>query len=107
MPKLNNDEVIVPGSRALHFDIDLSGGHANNFLIQNVSRALVSEMVVKFESSILEETDNYSTYKIFSDLFLPGEKQDNMVPVSRAKICARSTQVRETKKPLELLLKTN
>ena len=80
VPKLNNNEVIVPGSLALRFDIDLSGGHANNFLVQNVSRALVSKMVVKFESTILEQTDNYSTYKIFSDLFLPGEKRDSMVP---------------------------
>ena len=31
--KLNEHEVIVPGSSALLFDIDLSGGHANNFLV--------------------------------------------------------------------------
>ena len=80
VPKLNDNEVIVPGSLALGFDIDLSGGHANNFLVQNVSRALVSKMVVKFEGTILEQTDYYSTYKIFSDLFLPGEKRDSMVP---------------------------
>ena len=41
VPKLNKNEVIVPKSLALIFDIDLSGGHANNFLVQNVSRALV------------------------------------------------------------------
>ena len=40
-PKLNKSEVLVPGSLALRFDIDLSGGHANNFLVQNVTRALV------------------------------------------------------------------
>ena len=31
VPKLNEHEVIVPGSLALLFDIDLTGGHANNF----------------------------------------------------------------------------
>ena len=36
VPKLNEHEVIVPGSLFLVFDIDLSGGHANNFLVQNV-----------------------------------------------------------------------
>ena len=40
VPKLNEHEVIVPGSLALLFNIDLSGGHANNYLVQNVSRAL-------------------------------------------------------------------
>ena len=80
VPKLNKNEVIVPGSLALRFDIDLSGGHTNNFLVQNVSRALVSKMVVKFESMTLEETVDYDTYKIFSDLFLPPEKREHMVP---------------------------
>ena len=80
VPKLNENEVLLPGSLALRFDIDLSGGHANNFLVQNVSRALVSKMVVKFGSETLEDTVDYDVYKTFSDLFLPGEKRDNMVP---------------------------
>ena len=80
VPKLNKNEVLVPGSLALRFDIDLSGEHANNFLVQNVSRALVSKMVVKFGGSTLEDTKDYDVYKTFSDLFLPGEKRDNMVP---------------------------
>ena len=40
VPKLNNNEVIVPGSLALRFDIDLSGGHANNFLSRTCRRRL-------------------------------------------------------------------
>ena len=80
VPKLNENQVLVPGSLALRFDIDLSGGHANNFLVQNVSRALVSKMVVKFEGDNIEDTVDYDVYKTFSDLFLPGEKRDNMVP---------------------------
>ena len=45
VPKLNENEVLVPGSLALVFDIDLSGGHANNFLVQNVTQALVDRLV--------------------------------------------------------------
>ena len=56
VPKLNQNEVIVPNSLALIFDIDLSGGHANNFLVQNVSRALVDKLVVKFAATVLVET---------------------------------------------------
>ena len=80
VPKLNKNEVLVPGLLALHFDIDLSGGQANNFLVQNVSRALVSRMAVKFGGTTVEDTVDYDVYKTFSDLFLPGEKRDNMVP---------------------------
>ena len=80
VPKLNENEVLVPNTMALVFDIDLTGGHANNFLVQNVSRALVDKLVVKFEGTTLQDTVGYDIYKIFQDLFLPGEKRDNMVP---------------------------
>ena len=80
VPKLNENEVLVPNSLALIFDVDLSGGHVNNFLVQNVSRALVDKLVVKFEGTILDETVGHDIYKTFSDLFLPGQKRDNMVP---------------------------
>ena len=80
VPKLNENEVIVPNTLALIFDIDLSGGHANNFLVQNVSRALVEKLVVKFAGTVLDETVGHDIYKTFQDLFLPGEKRDNLVP---------------------------
>ena len=79
MPKLNQNEVLVPGSLGLRFDIDLTGGHANNYLVQNVSRALVSKMVVKFAGTILQDTDGYDLYKIYEDLFLSQEQRDDMV----------------------------
>ena len=78
VPKLNVDEVLVPGSLALVFNIDLSGGHANNFLVQNVTRALIDRLHVKFGGSTLEDTVGYSVYKIFDDLFLSQEKRDGM-----------------------------
>ena len=80
VPKLNENEVIVPNTLALIFDIDLSGGHANNFLVQNVSHALVDKLVVKFAGAVLDETVGHDIFKTFQDLFLPGEKRDNMVP---------------------------
>ena len=69
VPKLNQNEVLVPGSLELLFDIDLSGGHANNFLVQNVSRALVSKMVVKFAGTILQDTVGYDLFKILKTCF--------------------------------------
>ena len=79
MPKLSEHEVIVPGSLALVFNINLSGGHANNFLVQNVSRALVNQFVVKFAANKIKDTDGYDIYKIFEDLFLSADERANML----------------------------
>ena len=79
MPKLNENEVLVPGLLALVFDIDLSGGEANNFLVQNITRALVDRLVVKFAGTTLQDTVGYDIYKTFEDLFLSQEARDNRI----------------------------
>ena len=79
VPKLNANEVLVPGSLSLLFDIDLSGGHANNFLVQNVTRVLVDKLVVYFGGAILQDTVGCDIYKIFDDLFLSKEQRDGMI----------------------------
>jgi len=79
VPKLNVNEVLVPGSLALVFDVDLSGGHANNFLVQNVMRVLVDRLVVKFGGNTMQDRVGYGIYKIFDDLFLLQEKRDGMI----------------------------
>jgi len=79
VPKLNVNEVLVPGSLTLVFNIDLSGGHANNFLVQNVTRALVDRLHVRFGGTTLQDTVGYGIYKIFDDLFLSQEERDGMI----------------------------
>ena len=46
IPKLSGNNVIVPGSVSLAFNIDV-GGHANNTLVNNLGRNLVSNFKVE------------------------------------------------------------
>ena len=77
--KLAKDVVKVPGSLALVFDIDLTGGHANNYLVQNVSRGLVSRLTVTFGGIPVQGTNGYDIYKTFEDLFLSVYERDEML----------------------------
>ena len=81
VPKLAENEVIVAGSLALVFNINLkvTGAHANNYLVQNVSRALVDKFKVKFDAFTVQDTDSYNIYKTFEDLFLSRDKRANML----------------------------
>ena len=79
MPKLNVNDVLVPGSLALLFNIDLAGGHANNFPVQNVTRAVIDRLVVKYAGEILQDTVGYDIFKIWEDLFLSQEERDDMI----------------------------
>ena len=54
----------MPGSLFLVFDIDLSGGHENSFLVQNISRALVDKLFVKFAGTTVQDTVGYDLQNI-------------------------------------------
>lgn len=69
VPKLDDGVVLVPGTLALIFDLTVSG-HANNFLVNNVARALVDRFTVKFAGEILQDTNGYDLIKLYEDLFL-------------------------------------
>ena len=69
VPKLDDRVVLVPGSLALVFNLIVSG-QTNNFPVNNVSRALVSQLVVKFAGKKLQETKAYDNYNHYEDLFL-------------------------------------
>jgi len=108
VPKLNENEVLVPGSLALRFDIYLSGGHANNFLVQNVTRALVTKMVVKFVGTILQESSAMTSSKYTKTCSSCKNRATACcLRVSRAKICARSGLTQGTRKPRGSKLKRN
>ena len=79
VPKLNENEVLVPGLLALVFDIDLPGGHANNFLVKNVSRALIDKLVVKYGATFCRTRPGRTFSKSSRTFFLSQEERDNML----------------------------
>ena len=52
IPKLAENVVIVPGSGPLLFNLNVAG-HANNTLVNNVGRNLVTNLKVKFGGEVL------------------------------------------------------
>ena len=69
VPKPNNSDVLLPASFSLIFDSAVSG-HANSYIVNNVSRALVDRLTVKFAEIIAQDNDVYDLYKFYEDLLL-------------------------------------
>ena len=70
VPKLSGNNVIVPGSVRLAFNIDV-GGHADNTLVNNLGRNLVSNFKVVLDGETLQDTKRYDLFMTYYDLFLP------------------------------------
>ena len=74
IPKLSGNNVIVPGSVSLAFNIDV-GGHANNTLVNNLGRNLVSNFKVVLGGETLQDTKRYDLFTTYHDLFLPKDER--------------------------------
>ena len=67
-PKLESGVVLVPDSFDLLFDLEIKG-HANNSVVQNVAKNIVSWMVLKFEGEILLDLFQYHAIETSRDLY--------------------------------------
>ena len=74
IPKLSGDNVIVPNSVRLAFNIEI-GGHANNTLVNNLGRNLVSNFKVVLGGETLQDTKRYDLFSTYHDLFLPKDER--------------------------------
>ena len=74
IPKLSGDNVIVPNSIRLAFDVVISG-HVNNTLVNNVGRNLVSNFKVVLGGETLQDTKRYDLFATYHDLFLPKDER--------------------------------
>ena len=59
-PNLGSDDVIIPGTANLSFNIELTSTvDANRTLVNNISRAIIKKLDVKFEGNEIMSVDDY------------------------------------------------
>ena len=75
VPQHNNRDVLVSGSFSLIFDSEVSG-HANSYIVNNVSRALVDRLTAKFAEKIAQDNDDLC--KLHEDLSLTDDERASM-----------------------------
>ena len=64
---LDDGVVLVPGSLSLIFNLAVNG-HTNNYIVNNVPRALFDRLTVKFAGEIGLDTDGYNLFNLYEDL---------------------------------------
>ena len=79
-PNLDANDVIVPGTTKLNFDITLSSTEdANRTLVKNIGRAIVKKKVVKLEGNEILSIDDSDTLDCYYDLWMSREERQDAV----------------------------
>ena len=63
VPKLQDGVVLVPETLALICNLNVKGD-VNNYVVNNVSKALFDRMTVKYAGEILQDTDGFDLLKL-------------------------------------------
>ena len=77
---LGNDDVIIPGTANLSFNIELtSTTDPNRTLVSNIGRAIIKKLAVKFEGNEMLSIDSYDVFACYGDLRKTKSEKRNAV----------------------------
>jgi hypothetical protein len=70
-PNLGQNDVIVPGSVKLAFEISLTSTDANRTIVNNLGRAVVKKKTIKIEGNEVLSVDDCDVYDCYQDMWQP------------------------------------
>ena len=79
-PNLGSDDVIIPGTANLSFNIELTSAiDANRTLGSNIGRAIIKKLAVKFEGNEIMSMDDFDVLTCYRDLWKTKSEKRNAI----------------------------
>ena len=79
-PNLGSDDVIIPGTANLSFNIELTSAiDANRTLVSNIGRAVIKKLAVKFEGNETISVDDFDVLACYRDLWKTKSEKRNAI----------------------------
>ena len=79
-PNLGNDDVIIPGTANLSFNIELTSTiDTNRTLVSNIGRDIIKKLAVKFEGNEIMSEDNFDVFACYRDPWKTKSEKRNVI----------------------------
>ena len=79
-PNLGRDDVIIPETANLSFNIELTSAvDANRTLVSNIGRAIIKKLAIKFEGNEIMSIDNFDVFACYRDLWKTKSEKRNAI----------------------------
>ena len=78
--KLGSDDILIPGTANLSFNIELSStADPKRTLVSNIGRAIIKRLAVMFEGNEILSIDNYDVFACYRDLWKTKSEKRNAI----------------------------
>ena len=78
-PDLKENQVIIPGTTKLTFNISLAGTDANRTLVKNLGKNIIRKLVMKLEGNEIISIDDYDILYSYYDCWKCATERHNAV----------------------------
>ena len=78
-PNLKENQVIIPGTTKLTFNIALAGTDVNRTLVENLGRNIIRKLVVKLEGNEITSIDDYNVLYSYYDCWKTATERCNAI----------------------------
>ena len=78
-PGLKENQVIIPSTTKLTFNITLAGTDANRTLVENLGRNIIRKLVVKLEGNAIISTDDYNVLYSYYECWKTATERHNAI----------------------------
>ena len=79
-PNLGSDDVIIPGTANITFNIELTSTvDANRTLVSNICRAIIKKLAVKFEGNEIMSVDDFDVLACYRELWKTKSEKRNAI----------------------------
>ena len=79
-PNLGSDDVIIPGTTNLSFNVELTSTvDANRTLVSNIGKAIIKKLAVKFEGNEIMSVDDFDVLACYRDLWKTKSEKRNAI----------------------------
>ena len=79
-PNLGSDDIIIPGTAKLSFNVELTSAlDANRTFVSNIGRAIIKKLAVKFEGNEIMSVDNFDMFACYQDLWKTKSEKRNAI----------------------------
>ena len=78
-PDLKENQVIIPGTTKLTFNITLAGTNVNRALVENLGRNIIRKLIVKLEGNEITSTDDYDVLYLYYDYWKTATERCNAI----------------------------
>ena len=78
-PDLKENQVIIPGTTKLTFNVTLAGTDVNRTLVENLGRNIIRKLVVKLEGNEITSIDDYDVLYSYYDCWKTATERRNAI----------------------------